>query len=150
MSYKFQDCLSRRGVVKRPAGRETVEREFAEAKGDLESAKKSLLESDFKWTIIKAYYSMFHACKSLLFSAGYVEKNHECLSATIEELFTDRGLLPSTIISDLRRAKIVREAADYGLTYGEASAKGTVQDAEQIFEVVSSYLAKQGFEAPPP
>ena len=63
-------------MVKRPANRATVERELTEAKGDLDSAKKSLLESDFKWTIIKAYYSMFHACKSLLFSAGYVEKSH--------------------------------------------------------------------------
>ncbi|BBL67998.1 HEPN domain-containing protein [Methanoculleus chikugoensis] len=81
-------------MVKRPANRATVERELTETKGDLDSAKKSLLESDFKWTIIKAYYSMFHACKSLLFSAGYVEKSHECLIAAIEELFTDRGILP--------------------------------------------------------
>ena len=135
-------------MVKRPASRATVERELTEAKGDLDSAKKSLLESDFKWTIIKAYYSMFHACKSLLFSAGYVEKSHECLIAAIEELFTDRGILPPAIVSDLRRAKTAREAADYGLTYGEASANGTVQDAEQIFDIISGYLVKQGFEAP--
>ena len=137
-------------MVKRPANRATVERELTEAKGDLDSAKKSLLESDFKWTIIKAYYSMFHACKSLLFSAGYVEKSHECLIAAIEELFTDRGILPPAIVSDLRRAKTAREAADYGLTYGEASANGTVQDAEQIFDTISGYLVKQGFEAPSP
>ena len=43
-------------MVKRPASRATVERELTEAKGDLDSAKKSLLESDFKWNIIKAYY----------------------------------------------------------------------------------------------
>jgi len=137
-------------VVKRPANRATVERELTEAKGDLDSAKKSLLESDFKWTIIKAYYSMFHACKSLLFSAGYVEKSHECLIAAIEELFTERGILPPAIVSDLRRAKTAREAADYGLAYGEASANGTVQDAEQIFDIISGYLVKQGFEAPSP
>ncbi len=127
-----------------------VEKELAEAKRDLDSAKNSLLESDYKWTIIKAYYSMFHACKSLLFSAGYVEKSHECLIAAIEELFTDPGLLPSTVVSDLRRAKTAREAADYGLTYGESSANGTVRDAEQIFEIISGYLAKQGFGTPSP
>ncbi|WP_292394913.1 HEPN domain-containing protein [Methanoculleus sp. UBA303] len=96
------------------------------------------------------HYSMFHACKSLLFSAGYVEKSHECLIAAIEELFTDRGILPPAIVSDLRRAKTAREAADYGLTYGEASANGTVQDAEQIFDIISGYLVKQGFGAPSP
>ncbi len=83
---------------------------------------------------------MFHACKSLLFSAGYVEKSHECLIAAIEELFVDRGLLPPAIVSDLRRAKTAREAADYGLTYGKASANGTVREAEQIFDIVSGYL----------
>lgn len=150
MSYRFQDCASRRGVVKRPASRGTVEKELAEAKRDLDSAKNSLCDSDFKWTIIKAYYSMFHACKSLLFNAGYVEKSHECLIAAIEELFTDRGLLPSTVVSDLRRAKTAREAGDYGLTYGEPSANGTVRDAEQIFDIVSGYLAGEGFEPPSP
>jgi len=44
--------------------------------------------------------------------------------------------------------RLVREAADYGLTYGDPSAKGAVQDAEQIFEIVSGYLAKQVFSTP--
>ncbi|WP_261597083.1 HEPN domain-containing protein [Methanoculleus formosensis] len=127
-----------------------VEKELAEAKRDLDSAKNSLCDSDFKWTIIKAYYSMFHACKSLLFSAGYVEKSHECLIAAIEELFVDRGLLPPAIVSDLRRVKTAREAADYGLTYGKASANGTVREAEQIFDIVSGYLTGEGFETPSP
>jgi uncharacterized protein (UPF0332 family) len=150
MSYRFRDCVSRRGVFKRLASRAMVEKELAEAKRDLDSAKNSLCDSDFKWTIIKAYYSMFHACKSLLFSAGYAEKSHECLIAAVEELFIDPGLLPSVIVSDLRRAKTAREAADYGLTYGESSANGIVHDAEQIFEITSGYLAQQGFETPPP
>lgn len=53
---------------------------------------------------------LFHACKSLLFSAGYVEKIHECRIAAIEELFVDGGVLPPAIVSDLQRAKIAREA----------------------------------------
>ncbi len=150
MSYRFQDCVNRRGVVKRPASRAMVEKELVEAKRDLDSAKNSFCDSDFKWTIIKAYYSMFHTCKSLLFSAGYVEKSHECLIAAIEELFVEKGVLPAAVVSDLRRAKTAREAADYGLTYGEASANGTVHDAGEIFEIVSSYLAGEGFEPPSP
>lgn len=150
MSYRFQDCVSRRGLVKRPTSRAMVEKELTEAKRDLDSAKRSLSESDFKWTTIKAYYSMFHASKSLLFSAGYVEKNHECLIIGVEELFTERGILPPAIVSDLRRAKAAREAADYGLTYGEAASKGTVHDAEGIFRAASGYLERLGFNVPAP
>ncbi len=135
-------------MIRRSVGRDMVEKEIAEAKKDLDSAKKSLLESDYKWTIVKAYYSLFHACKSLLFSAGYVEKSHDCLIVAVEELFTDRGILPPSIVSDTRRAKTARESADYGMTYGESSAKGTVQDAEEVFRVVAEYLAGQGFGVP--
>ncbi len=127
-----------------------VKKELAEAKRDLDPAKNSLLESDFKWAVVKAYYSLFHACKSLLFCAGYVEKSHECLIAAIEELFVDRDVLPSTVVSDLWRAKTAWEAADYGLTYGKASANGSVRDAEQIFDIVSGYLTGEGFETPSP
>ncbi len=31
------------------------------------------------------------------------------------------------------------------LTYGESSANGTVRDAERICEIISGYLAEQGF-----
>ena len=144
MSFKFQNCISNRGLRKIPARTPNVFAEMKEAGRDLESAKRSLLESDYKWTIIKAYYSMFHAFRSLLFSTGYTEKSHDCLIAAIEELFTEKGLLPPAIITDIRNAKTAREAADYGLTYGQASAEGTVRDAEQIYQVVSSYLAREG------
>jgi len=145
MSSKFRNCVSNRGLRKIPPDTRDIEAEMREAESDLESAKRSLGEPDYKWTIIKAYYSMFHAFKSLLFSAGYTEKSHECLIIAIEELFTDKGLLPASIIPDIRNAKIARESADYGLTYGQASAEGTVQEAEQILQVVSSYLAGKGY-----
>ena len=137
--------MNNRGLRKIPVNTRDIEAEMREAERDLESAKRSLGEPDYKWTIIKAYYSMFHAFKSLLFSAGYTEKSHECLIIAIEELFTDKGLLPASIIPDIRNAKIARESADYGLTYGQASAEGTVQEAEQILQVVSSYLAGKGY-----
>ena len=144
MSSKFRNCISNRGLRKIPINTRDIEAEMREAESDLESAKRSLVEPDYKWTIIKAYYSMFHAFKSLAFSVGYTEKSHECLIVAIEELFIDKGLLPASLVTDIRSAKTAREAADYGLTYGQASAEGTVRDAEQIYQIVSSYLTKKG------
>ena len=145
MSHKFRACISSRGLRKFHAIPLNIEDEMREAGRDLESAKRSLLEEDYKWTIIKAYYSMFHAFKSLLFSAGYTEKSHDCLIVAIEELFTGKGLLPPSIVTDIRHAKTARESADYGLAYGRDSAEGTVKDAEQIYRIVSEYLAGQGY-----
>jgi uncharacterized protein (UPF0332 family) len=144
MSFKFRSCISSRGLRKVPAGTMNVGAELMEAGKDLESAKHSLAEDDCKWSTIKAYYSMFHAFRSLLFSEGYTEKSHDCLIAGIEELFVVKGLLPSHIITDIRSAKTAREAADYGLTSGRASAEGTIRDAGEIFRITSEYLSGQG------
>jgi uncharacterized protein (UPF0332 family) len=128
-----------------PVNTRDVDAEMREAGRDLESAKKSLGEPDYKWTIIKAYYSMFHAFKSPAFSVGYEEKSHECLIVAIEEHFIDKGMLPASLVTAIRSAKTARESADYGLTYGQASAEGTVRDAEEIHRIVTSYLIKKGF-----
>jgi len=77
-----------------PVDRSIIEKELQESRKDLESAKKSLQEQDYKWTIIKAYYSMFHAGKSLILSAGYIEKSHDYLIIAVKELFANKGLLP--------------------------------------------------------
>lgn len=120
---------------------ERVKRELNEAEFDLLSAKESLRTSDMKWAIVKGYFSMFHACKSLIYSAGYDEHSHDCLVIAVEELFTEKGLIPDEIIRNFRNAKTARESADYGLTYGEATARGVICDAEKAFLVISAYHA---------
>jgi uncharacterized protein (UPF0332 family) len=110
-----------------------------EAENDLESAKVSLQGSDLKWAIVKGYFSMFHAFKSLLFSVGYDEHSHDCLIIAVEELFTNKGILPADIVIDIRNAKTARESAGYGLTYGEATAQSVVLDAEKVCRIISDY-----------
>ena len=139
MSSRFRDCITNRYLRKCLIDANKVRREIAEAKNDLESSKISLKESNYKWAIIQGYYSMFHACKSLLYSVGYDEKSHECVIIAVEELFTDTGKLPSSIVSNIRNAKSAREAADYGCTYGVHAAQGIIQDAEEAIRIISSY-----------
>jgi len=142
MSHHFEGCLKSRGLRRCAVDPAKIEREITEARKDLASAQNSLLQSDYKWSIIKAYYSMFHACKSLLFSAGYVEKSHDCLIFAMQELFVDPGLLPSTLARTVRDAKSAREAADYGLTYSDDAARMIVQDAEEVYRIVAAYHSK--------
>lgn len=139
MSHRFQKCIDSRGLRKCQVDSEKVEREITEAKNDLESAKASLQGSDHKWAIIKAYFSMFHACKSLLFSEGYSEKSHDCVIIAVGKLFTDTGKLPPLIVTNIRSAKTAREAADYGCTYGADSARGAIEDAEEVYRIISEY-----------
>ena len=105
----FHDCVQGRGLRKCRPDPAMVRRELAEAKKDLESAKQSYQESGNKWAIIQGYYSMFHAFKSVLMSAGYNEKSHDCVIMGVEELFTNKGKLPSMIITKIKNAKMLEK-----------------------------------------
>lgn len=52
---------------------EMYQKEFGVGQRDLESAKRSFEDNNFKWAIIQAYYSIFHAARALLFKAD-IEK----------------------------------------------------------------------------
>ncbi len=106
MSYKFQKCLEKRFFRRTPVDKERATRELLEANKDLESAKMSLQGSDDKWAIIKAYFSMFHAFKSLLYQKGYDEKSHECVIIAVEELFIRTGDLPPAIVENIRTQRV--------------------------------------------
>ena len=58
---------------------EMIEKELEGAKYDLSSAKESLHDKDIKWASVQAYYSIFHAAKSLVLKKGFREKSHYCL-----------------------------------------------------------------------
>ncbi len=139
MSHRFESCIRSRGLRSCPVDPAKIDREMAEARNDLASAKNSLRESDHKWAIIKAYYSMFHACKSLVFSAGYCEKSHDCLIIAVQELFIASGRLPSSIVTAVRDAKSAREVADYGLTYSDEAADAIIRDATEVYRVILDY-----------
>jgi uncharacterized protein (UPF0332 family) len=72
----IEECL-REGYLRRmKPDKVLAEKEFKEAEYDLEKAKKCLMEEDYKWAAVMAYYCMFHSGKAVLFSLGYKEKKH--------------------------------------------------------------------------
>jgi len=42
----------------------------------LRKAKDAFDEKNYKWSIVMAYYSIFHAARSILFALGLKEKRH--------------------------------------------------------------------------
>ena len=117
-----------------------MKREIAEARADLSAAKRTLDQADYKWAIVKAYYAIFHACRSLVYSAGYSEKSHDCVIVAVQDLFVAPGTLPASVATAMREAKTAREAADYGLTYDDGTAGAIIRDAEEVCRIVAAYL----------
>ena len=117
-----ESCL-REGFLERvKVEADLVKKELGEAGYDLGSAERALKEGDFKWSIVKSYYSMFHAARAVLFSHGLKERRHFAIRVVLEDLST-KGKLESKYISDFSAALAAREDADYRYTYSQETAQ---------------------------
>ena len=135
--------LVKRGFLKRiKPDKRMVEHELKEAEYDLEKAKISYQEGDFKWSTIKAYYAMFHAGRAILFSRGFKDRRHFAVSMFLEEL-AKRGEIKFSLVDSFRAGMSAREDADYGGIYFEDVALQTLQMAEEFVEEVKKILFKK-------
>ena len=71
----FDECLKKRMLVRIAPDRRLAEKEMSVAKEDLCKARHTFeADMDYKWSIVKAYYAMFHAARALLYAIGLREK----------------------------------------------------------------------------
>lgn len=130
VSFKFKRLLEERRLIKIKPDKSLVLKEIEGAKSDLETARKSLQEGNFKWAIIQGYYSIFHAARALVYSKGFREKSHYALLVAIQELFADE--LEDSLIQGFEDAMNLRQTADYGLTFSEEGAFNVIETAEKF------------------
>jgi len=60
---EIRRLLRERKILRIKPDRELVLKEIQGAEYDLEKAKRSMKQSDFKWATIQAYYAMFHSAE---------------------------------------------------------------------------------------
>ena len=130
ISFKFRQLLEERKLVRIKPDRKLVLKEIDGAKSDLETAKKSLHDGNFKWATIQGYYSIFHAARALLYSKGFREKSHYALLVAVQELFSDE--LERFLIQGFEDAMNLRQTADYGLTFSEEGAIDVIETAKKF------------------
>jgi uncharacterized protein (UPF0332 family) len=119
----IKELLRGRKIQRFRASRETILKELEGAGYDLDKARRSLDQGDYKWSTVQAYYSMFHSARALLYSKDYREKSHSALLEALTALFVRTGLLERNNIDDLHDAKDLRESADYGMVFSEEGAR---------------------------
>ena len=122
--------------------RDLIKKELEEAEYDLGKAEHALDEGDFKWSIVKSYYSMFHAARAVLFSLGLKERRHFVIKVVLEDL-NAKGKLEGKFISYFSAALMAREDADYRYTYTQETA-AYLLGAARDFLARMKKLAKLG------
>jgi len=144
---EFERCLDKRWLVRMSEARYLVTKELEVAQDDLAEAEAGYQRGSYKWSTIQSYYAMFHAARSLLYSRGYREKSHHCLSVAMRHLFISEGVLSETLIDDMDDARALREDADYRAKFSSASAQYNLKSASRLVDRVSALLAGWDKEA---
>lgn len=135
----LDDCLKAGLLKKYSHTNDEIQAELRQAEDDLASARDSLRSGDNKWATIQAYYSMFHAAKAVLFSAGYRERSHYCILLFLDKLVNE-GRLETNFANDFRSAMFLRKEADYNATFSEQSALDTADNAMAFIKKMKSLL----------
>ncbi|MBS3067363.1 HEPN domain-containing protein [Candidatus Micrarchaeota archaeon] len=80
-------------------------------KADTNIAAMELMFSNkfFDWTIVTAYYSMYHATLAALWLIGLEAKSHECAVLAFERFYAKKGKVDNKYLEYLQRAKELSE-----------------------------------------
>jgi len=140
MNQDFKQCLDDRKIIAFPRGKWLVKKELSTAEGDLSEAKASFDNQRYKWSTVQAYYAMFHAARALIYSRGYREKNHYCLTIALRALFVDENLMKAQEVRALVNAMNLREAADYEAEFSQPSAKAVITSADRFIQKAMAIL----------
>lgn len=138
---EFDDCLKRRKIVRFAPAKKLAIKELDVARADLVASRQSLKQKNYKWTTVQAYYTMFHAARTLLYHKGYREKSHYCLILAMKAFYVSEGVLEMRLVESLQAAKAMREGADYENTFDPKSAKALVEQAEEFLKVAEGVIA---------
>ena len=136
----FERCVKERRLIKITPSKEMIQKELESSEYDLERARNSLEEGDFKWAGVQSYYSMFHAAKASVLKRGYREKGHFCLIIALRELYVKENRLNAEMVENLELCMGLRHEADYGLTYHQENAETAIKYAEEFLNYVLKLL----------
>ena len=126
--------MTAQGIIQKTGpARDLAEKEFKEADYDIESARNAFEEKDYKWTIVKAYYSVFHSAKAIMFLLGYREKSHFAVGQFLDMLSKD-GKLENRYANDFKAAMSARQGADYHYDYSKEKAGQIISLAEEFVD----------------
>ena len=113
-------------------GKILADKELKVAVSDLEQAKITLKNDNYKWATIQCYYSMFHSARALLYIKNYRERSHHCLIVAIRALYVEEKLLPLYLLEGLQKAKTLRESADYYDQWSKTGVEAILKFAEEF------------------
>lgn len=144
MMREYDQCLKRGKIKPFSRGKGLAPKELKSAEADLKRAAKTLDDGDYKWATVQLYYSMFHSARALLYFKNLSEKSHYCLIEAIRVLYVAEKAFPVSLVEALRRAKQLREEADYYNRWSKAGCHKLLKAADDFLKRARQIVADQG------
>jgi len=140
MMSKIDELIKKRKLKKAEISIDMCLKEFNISYKDLQSAKRSFEDENYKWATIQAYYAVFHAVRCVIYKSGYREESHSAMKTAFKELYIETGLMPVKVFLTLERGMDLREMADYKETFSRNGADLLIHGVEESIRIIEEYL----------
>lgn len=113
---------------------------------DIDDAKLMFDNGRYKNTLNRAYYSIFHAIKSVVILDGFDSSKHSGIIAYFNQNYVKTGIFPKEMSKIIRAASENREKADYHDFFitSKEEAESQIERAREFSAQISRYLKSKG------
>ncbi|MCD7815309.1 MAG: HEPN domain-containing protein [Bacteroides sp.] len=115
------------------------------AKEEYETAIDMLQNNHFRAANNRAYYSIFHAIRSVLAFDGFDSKKHSGIIAYFRKEYIKSGIFPIEMSDIIGTAFEIRNASDYDDMYiaTKAEAEEQIERAKKFYAQVAVYVEEK-------
>lgn len=112
------------------------------AKSNLNTAKLLYEAKDFKSSVNRSYYAIFHALRAVLALDGFDSKKHSGIIARFNQLYLKTGRINPEISSMIAASFRIRQDADYKDFYVVSTdeAVAQIKNAEAVLHQIENFL----------
>lgn len=109
---------------------------FKRAKEELSTAELLLYNTNFRSSINRSYYAIFHAIRAINALDGFDSSKHSGVISHFNQEYVKTGIFQKEASKIIRNASELREQADYEDFY-----EATQEEAFDVFDQASLFIA---------
>ena len=125
--------------------RELAEYRIERAKEMLDAAKGNLEIGQFKTSLNRSYYAIFHAMRAANILKGFDSSKHSGVIAFFNKEYLKEGILERKLSVIIKNSAFLREKSDYDDFFiaSKKDAEKQLEDAAIFLEKVETYIKQQ-------
>ena len=125
--------------------RELAEYRMERAKEMLDAAKGNLEIGQFKTSLNRSYYAIFHAMRAANILKGFDSSKHSGVIAFFNKEYLKEGILERKLSVIIKNSAFLREKSDYDDFFiaSKKDAEKQLEDAAIFLEKVEMYIKQQ-------